>query len=216
MRAVVRRMCHHDGLGAGRLKGSSEFDLSLGKIIDTLRADYMAWFDRSPNFDIYDDSIVFQMDLITGRRLSELQGKRAYCRALTTLRTATTMAVREGEVQCSVQPWSPCDYTLRVNWTCNGHLAYQPLHISAISAYSLASKASLTAATHLPSHLIDRHKIEFLEIHPPSLKVLLRGAGGWNPRMSEPALALNRFHSPSDLQASDPLANLFQPESCKA
>jgi len=212
MRAAVRRMCRH-----GRLKGSSEFDLSLGKIIDTLRADYMAWFERSPNFDIYDESIVFEMDLVTGRRLSELQGKRSYCRVLNTLHTATTMAVREGQVKCSVQPWSPCDYTLRVNWTCSGHLAYQPLHISAISAYSLASKeVSLSAAAHLPSHLIDRHKIEFLEIHPPSLKVLLRGVGcgRWNDRMSEPALALNRYLL--ELQVADPLAIPFETESCKA
>lgn len=191
-------MCRHQGFDTGRLKGASDFQLSVGKIVDTLQADYLAWFERSPNFDIYDESIVFEMGLITGRQLSELQGKRAYCRLILGLQRLATLTVREGKVKCSVQPWSTCDYTLRVNWSCNGQLAYQPLHISAISAYSVAPKAALSVPAQLPWHLIDRHKIEFLEIHPPSLKYLLRGVG-WKPQMQhpEPALASKSFLRPS-------------------
>jgi len=213
----VRRLCRHRGYATAPRQGATDFQLSLGKIVDTLRADYGEWFERTPNFDIFDEHIVCEMDLM-GRQLSQLNGKRAYCRLLTTLQRATAMTVREGQVKCSVHPWSACDGTLRVNWTCTGQLGYQPLHISAISAYAVASEAS--SSERLPYHLIDRHKIDFLEIHPPSLKTFLRGIGwqpqsSWQPR-EEPALALNRFQSLAEVQAVVSEPRPFEAEACKA
>jgi len=193
---MVRQTFRRQGYCAGRPKGASQYQLSLGKIVDTLQADYPAVFDRSPNFDIYDDCVVFELGSGTafdGRQMSTLQGKRAYCRAILALQGLANRTVREGKVKCSVQQGSTCGYTLRVNWTCHGEIAIwrrQPLYISAISVYSVAPEASLSGNLPFPLHRIDRHKIEFVEIHPPSLRTLLLGAW-WVPQVKmEPSLAL--------------------------
>jgi len=210
-RPPPRQTLRQQGFGTGRSPGSSEFELSLGKIVDTLQADYPALFERSPNFDIYDECVVFELDLgnvgnaFEGRKLSALQGKRAYCRALLTLQRLAMKTVQDGKVKCSVQQWTPGDYTLRVNWTCNGMISAinTPLHISAISCYNIGAEASRhriitpdptihrSLPTNMPSHQIERHKIEILEIHPPSLRQLLRRMW-WNPqeKVTEPVMAL--------------------------
>jgi len=206
MKTMMRQTFRRQGYCAGRPKGASEYQISLGKIVDTLQADYPALFDRSPNFDIYDDCVVFELGSGTasdGKQMSALRGKRAYCRALLALQRLAKQTVREGRVKCSVQQGSPCDYSLRVNWTCNGELAAiaMPVYISAISTYSVAPEASLSGNLPFALHRIDRHKIEFLEIHPPSLRTLLLGAW-WKPQVQmEPSLALhgNRAESLSEL-----------------
>lgn len=197
MRTLMRQMVRCQGYGTGKV---SELELSLGKIIDTLRIDYPAWFERSPNLDIYDECVVFELDLgsaLNTRPRSALRGKRAYCRALLGLQRLAQGTVRDGKVKCSIQHGSPCQYTLRVNWTCNGELAAIrcPVYISAISVYSVASEASANVPADIPAHRIDRHKIEFLEIHPPSLGRVLHGVW-WQPQvqLAEPTLAMNSQH----------------------
>lgn len=211
MRSMMRQMLRCQGHGSGRPRPNSDLDLSFGKIVDTLQMDYPALFERSPNFDIYDECVVFELDLGSGhdgRKLSArpLRGKRAYCRALLALQGLARGTVRDGKVKCSIQHASPSDYTLRVNWTCHGQIAAlgYPLYIDAISVYSVASEASASEAT-LPLHRIDRHKIEFLEIHPPSLGRILHGVW-WQPqvhRVDEPVLAMSGQHclqSPAELE----------------
>jgi len=194
----------HCGYATGRPQGSSEFDLSLGKIVDTLRVDYPAMFERSPNFDIYDECIIFELDFgRTHENVRGLRGKRKYHRALITLQSLAMKTISNAKVECTVQLGSPYDYTLRVNWTCEGEISkiYGPLYMSAISLYSVSNEVSLGAADQLPLHRINRHKIEFVEIHPPLIRNLLPHFW-WQPQhhMAEPALALQEHSLASFLQ----------------
>lgn len=202
-----RQTLRFQGFGTGRRPGATDYELSLGKIVDTLTADYRDFFERSPDFDIYDDCVVFELGLGgeggEGRPPTALRGKRAYSRALLTLQRLATSTIRDGEVKCSVQHGPPCDELsdLRVNWTCNGHTVCfpMPVHISAISLYYIAplsvtqpcaTTAPLHVAAPFPSHRIHRHKIEFLEIHPPKLRSMLQW---WEPQLlvPQPALAVH-------------------------
>lgn len=161
-------------------RAPSEYDLSLGKIVDVLKCDYQAMFERPPNFDIYDEEIVFEL----GRpfhAVSALRGKRRYCRALSAVRQLSCSAVRDGRVWCKVADGQPYGHALRVHWTCEGSLKWSggSIYIDAISLYSVRAQRppveSLPTALQPLSHRIHRHCIEFVEIHPPSLRsVLLR------------------------------------------
>jgi len=204
----------HQGFATERPQGATEFELSVGKIVDTLRADYPALLERSPDFDIYDEGVVFELNLgaaFEGSPLSALRGKKAYRRALLTVQTIANTAVRDGRVECSVHVGHH-DHTLRVKWSCNGQIIAlaQPLYIDAISLYSIAPHASVCEATRVALHRIDRHKIEFLEVHPPSLRDMLRGM--WIPQvqMAEPSLALDgrQFESHYESPAKHPPASL--------
>lgn len=176
--------------GEGLPHSPTDYELSLGKIVDTLRSDYPAIFERGPDFEIYDKHVILEL----GRpfhAVSALHGKRAYCRALGTLQQLASSAVRDGTVTFHISDGTPYGHALRVHWTCRGQLRClgRPVHISAISLYSVAPQAP-TPAGCCPSlsHLINRHTLEFVEIHPPSLRSLLRGMW-WEP-LSQPQPAL--------------------------
>jgi hypothetical protein len=197
------RMLQYQGYGANRHGGASEFDLSLGRIVDTLRADYPAFFERSPDFDIYDEFIVFELGLGSSETKKTLRGKRNYRRVLSSLQNFAASTVRDGQVRCHIKPvLSSCNENLRVNWTCQGRFCLlSPLYISAISVYSIAPQARLSVSRSTPSHPIDRHAIEFLEIHPPSLRRMLMSSLWWIPQTRvAPVLAseANCFNSMTD------------------
>lgn len=168
-------------------RAPSEYDLNLGKIVDILKCDYPAMFERPPNFEIYDESIVFELGQ-PFHAVSALRGKRAYCRALSALRSLSCGAVRDGRVRCKVADGEPYGHALRVPWTCEGNLIWSgaDLYISAVSLYSIRPQmppplnsqnsddfAAAPTALRSLSHRIHRHCIEFVEIHPPSLRSLL-------------------------------------------
>jgi hypothetical protein len=181
--------CHgHQGFGAKHPAAVPDLQLSLGKIVDTLNADYPAFFERSPDYDIYDECILFEPRIasLDGRSFSAFKGKRAYRRALSTLQLLGKRTVTDGKIKCSIKFGSPCGHNLRVNWTCDGQFYCIPMYISAISVYSISPQAPTTGFL---SHRIHRHAIEFLEIHPPSLRKALTST--WSiPMRMEPALAL--------------------------
>eukprot|EP00927_Polykrikos_kofoidii_P055437 TRINITY_DN4968_c0_g1_i1.p1 TRINITY_DN4968_c0_g1~~TRINITY_DN4968_c0_g1_i1.p1 ORF type:complete len:347 (+),score=25.37 TRINITY_DN4968_c0_g1_i1:222-1262(+) len=170
----------------------SDYKLSLGKIVDTLRNDYPSIFERKPDFSIYDENVVLEL----GRpfhAVPALRGKRAYCRALTTLQNLAVSTVRDGTVSFHIGDGTAYGHTLRVNWTCRGQVRglCQPVYISAVSLYSVASQAvPVTNGSSMLSHLINRHALEFVEIHPPRLRSMLLGVW-WNRQMRplEPTLA---------------------------
>lgn len=195
----------HQSFGTNQHSGATDYELSLGKIVDTLTADYRAFFERNPDFDIYDDCVVFELGLGgedgEARTPTVLKGKRAYRRALLTLQRLTTSTLRDGKVKCSAQHGSICGGDVRVNWTCTGEVAWfpMPVYISAISIYYISPQAHLGVAAPIPSHRIHRHTIEFLEIHPPSLRRLLPW---WDLKVQvpQPTLAVHERHFESALE----------------
>lgn len=169
-------------------RAPSEYELSRGKIVDILKCDYPAMFERTPNFEIYDESIIFELGQ-PFHAVRAVRGKRAYCRALSTLRRLSCSTVRDGRVWCKVADGQPYGHDLRVPWTCEGMLRLPTpvrIYISAVSLYSIRPQippplnsqkrddfAAAPAALRSLSHRIHRHCIEFVEIHPPSLRSVL-------------------------------------------
>jgi len=179
----------------------TEYELSLGKIVDTLKNDYPAFFEREPNFDIYDDHLVFEL----GRPfhgVSALHGKQSYRRALLALQRLGRGALSDGTVACQVHDGTPYGHALKVAWQCNGSmLGKRCVHISAISLYSVNHQAEKETDVSL-AHRVHKHSIEFLEIHPPSLRSLLLGQW-WRPQSRlEPVLALRPGESCAQLLPS--------------
>eukprot|EP00747_Dinoflagellata_sp_TGD_P214551 gnl/TRDRNA2_/TRDRNA2_87395_c0_seq1.p1 gnl/TRDRNA2_/TRDRNA2_87395_c0~~gnl/TRDRNA2_/TRDRNA2_87395_c0_seq1.p1 ORF type:complete len:274 (+),score=19.92 gnl/TRDRNA2_/TRDRNA2_87395_c0_seq1:363-1184(+) len=166
----------------------TDYELSLGHIIDTLRNDYPAFFERSPDWDIYGDSIELEL----GHPLEavpRLHGKKSYQYALSALRRMGSRVVRDGNVVCRIKDRTTSidGSALRVHWHCSGHISLlgtlTPLYISAISAYKLAPRDTgavqpvqleqiqgPTGSRPLLSHVIHKHTIEFIEIQPPTLR----------------------------------------------
>lgn len=175
----------------GEPKGATDYELSLGKIVDTLRRDYPDFFERGPDFGIYDDSVVFELGQ-PFHSVGALRGKRAYSRAIAGLQALARGTVKDGTVNCTICDGAPFGHALKVPWQLHGSMLGERcgVHVSAISLYSIAPQAPQTADGRLPtlSHRIHRHCIEFLEIHPPSLRSLLLSLW-WRPQLQS-ALAL--------------------------
>mmetsp|Transcript_128393 Transcript_128393/g.256457 ORF Transcript_128393/g.256457 Transcript_128393/m.256457 type:complete len:301 (+) Transcript_128393:224-1126(+) len=186
-------------------RAPSEYDLSLGKIVDILKCDYPAMFERPPNFEIYDEDIVFELGQ-PFHAVSALRGKQRYRRVLSAIRGLSCSAVQDGRVRCTVADGQPYGHALRVPWTCEGSLIWSGarIHISAVSLYSIRAQMPLPpgsqkshgiaadpSAVQSLSHRIHRHCIKFVEIHPPSIRsVLLRGSWRYQACNMDPVFAL--------------------------
>eukprot|EP00930_Biecheleria_cincta_P060483 TRINITY_DN46120_c0_g1_i1.p1 TRINITY_DN46120_c0_g1~~TRINITY_DN46120_c0_g1_i1.p1 ORF type:complete len:293 (-),score=35.79 TRINITY_DN46120_c0_g1_i1:226-1104(-) len=156
-------------------KGQNDYELSRGKIIDILSRDYPDFFERSPDFDVYDDSVSLEF----GRPLEEprtlARGKPAYCRALLTARTLGSTMIRNGSISCQVCDGRPYGCALRVHWTCRGQVwsiaGFRDFQISAVSYYSLALQApDRSGAYQVLAYRINKHTLDIMEIHPSSLR----------------------------------------------
>mmetsp|Transcript_40076 Transcript_40076/g.87520 ORF Transcript_40076/g.87520 Transcript_40076/m.87520 type:complete len:287 (+) Transcript_40076:334-1194(+) len=162
---------------------ATDYELSRGRIVDVLRRDYPDFFERTPDYDIYDDGIVLEVG-DPFRAMGSLRGKAKYKKVLTALQSIGRLVVSNGTVTCRVYPWEEHGYALRVPWQCHGCLRIlgrrEPLHLSAVSVYSLvpqiAFPGSETAGKAWLTHKISRHRLDFLEIHPPSLRSFLLGS----------------------------------------
>lgn len=110
--------------GNSQHPSATDYELSLGRIVDTLTADNRAVFEWNPDFDIYDNRVVFELglggDSDERRTPTLLKGKEAYRRALPALQRLATSTLRNGTVKCSMHHGSPYGGSLRVNWTCTG------------------------------------------------------------------------------------------------
>lgn len=156
-------------------KGQNDYELSLGKITDTLRSDYPEFFERSPDFNVYDESISLEF----GRPLEEpktlARGKTAYCRALLAARTiGSSSMIRNCLISSQVCDGRPYGCALRVHWTCGGQVwlgKYRDFQISAVSYYSLAPQApDRSGAYQFLAYRINKHTLDIMEIHPGSLR----------------------------------------------
>jgi len=183
---------------SGTPRRPTDYELSLGKIMDTLQNDYPAFFERLPNFEIYDDSIVLEL----GRpfhAVSALHGKRKYRGAIAALQRLGITAVRGGMVRCRIADGTQYGHAVKVAWECSGTMVgFCPVHISAISLYSvtpqvpsLDGKPELECSPAL-SHRVHRHAIEFVEIQPPSLRSLLLRSWWQRQTQVEPVFAMGQ------------------------
>lgn len=186
--------------------GPSEYELDLGKITDVLVRDYRGFFEHEPTLGIYNEDIVFRVGRPFADALSEartaVRGRRAYCRGLSAFRGVTRTTVRHADVACSISDGTPYGHALRVDWRFQGdmRLLMCPVYIQAISLYSIAPRVAAAApegaapegaapgikdsgggrGAGVLSHGVHRHTVEFVEIHPPSLRSLLQKAL-WQP-----------------------------------
>jgi len=202
-RHVGHLQCHANAFpcqASGAPRRPTDYELSLGKIVDTLKGDYPAFFERLPNFEIYDDGVVFELGQ-PFHSVSALRGKRVYRRALGALQRLGSTTLRNGAVRCRIADGSQYGHALRVSWECQGNIVWSdcPIFVSAISLYSvtpqvpsLGGSPVLECSTAL-SHRIHRHTIEFVEIQPPSLRSLLLRMW-WQPHSRvEPVLAMDQW-----------------------
>lgn len=162
---------------ANPLNSPSDYDLSLGKIIDTLRCDYPAMCERRPDFAIYDEGIAFELGAPFDLK-SVLRGKRTYRRALLTLQKVARGFLYDDSVTvtCKFYDGKSISTALKVPWTCRGFIrgSNRPMYISGISHYSIAERSQgirvSSSGTMSLSHTIHHHTIDFVEIEPPSLR----------------------------------------------
>lgn len=189
-------------------RGCSEYELSVGKIADTLQKDYPAIFEREPDFGLYQKHVLLELG-----QPFHVSKVVAYQRALSSLLRLGKACVRNGKVFCQVCDGKPYGHALRVHWTCVGQLgtksAWTPLNISAVSLYSVDKEVPRADEDEARlAYKVSRHVIEFTEINPPSIRSLLQNLW-WRAQVDqrEPALALKPLPSlsaaaslPSDVE----------------
>lgn len=90
-------------------KGPSEFQLNLGRVIDTLRVDHPRFFSHRPDFSIFSDNVVL-CDPSGEQRLS---GKDAYARMFDALRFIRRGAMQDATLTHRLVV---SDRTIRVRW----------------------------------------------------------------------------------------------------
>lgn len=168
------RLTFGPDLGYEPPKEPDEYELSIGKITDVLRSDYPDFFERSPDFGIYDEHVTLEL----GKPLEEpkvlARGKSRYCRRLLAMRRICSSMVRNGTVSCQVCDGRPYGSALRVYWKCQGEIwlgSAREFHISAVSYYSVAPQLpDRSEALQFLAHRINRHTIDITEIRPSSLQ----------------------------------------------
>lgn len=151
-------------------RGCSEFDLDRGKIIDTLKTDYPDFFERPPDFGIYDDGIVFDFGWPVASRVV-VQGKQRYVWLLRLLQGFARRLISGGVVTCALSNHLVTGRreVVKVHWKCEGEFFKQSVRISANSMYTIGKSANMGQEPRM-HHRVCRHTVEFLEIHPPRLK----------------------------------------------
>lgn len=160
------------------------YRLSLGKITDTLRLDYEEFFDRKPDFSIYDPAVVLQLRKPWSEPKQMAGCKQTYVGIVKAMRTFCKKFLHEGSVECQVCDGRPYGCDLRVHWTCKGHVNWigeTSVMISAISLYTLKHCDDVDQdelAWRVHSHIID-----VTEIRPCSLRNQLM-----NSEAAEPSL----------------------------
>lgn len=183
--------------------------MSLGKIKRTLQSDYLAFFEREPNFDIYDEGIVFEL----GRPFhaaTPLRGMPAYRRALRALRALSQRTMTDGTVRCMISSGEEYGHDLKVAWTCEGTITisrlylYQPIYISAISLYKVAPRSSPAPRDTWLSHPIKQHSLEFTEMYPPSIRSIMQTLWWQRQEHLQPVLALGVAASQSPMHFGEP------------
>merc|ERR1719357_691867 len=73
----------------------TEYELSRGKIIDTLQQDYADFYQREPNFDIYDEAVCLEIGN-PPHGVRAVNGKSRYIGFIRGLRRVLRGAVSDG------------------------------------------------------------------------------------------------------------------------
>lgn len=151
----------------------SGYVLSLGKITDILRADHECFFQRPQDFGIYAEDIAFSLSKPQDGRVI-FHGKRKYEHVLTLCRGVICRVVSDGEVQFRILKADCDDHALKVRWSLRGTMVgiKSPVFVDAISLYSVGPAPSFQD-DQLLTHKVNKHTVEFVEVHPPCLRDLI-------------------------------------------
>lgn len=174
----ARDLVHNESSSSAEPRRSTEYELSLGYIQDTLRSDYLVFFERSPNLEIYNDHVICELSSPPFQL-----GPRpvTYRSALSRLRQVTCSIVEHGVVRCSVYTGRHYGHDLKVYWQCTGYMlgCCRPVNVTAISLYSIAPKAPGDPGEGPEccqlAYRVSHHAIEFIEVDPPPLRQLIFG-----------------------------------------
>mmetsp|Transcript_8618 Transcript_8618/g.24015 ORF Transcript_8618/g.24015 Transcript_8618/m.24015 type:complete len:299 (-) Transcript_8618:71-967(-) len=167
--------------GTDKTRGSSEYELDRGHIVDTLQNDYASFFERPLDFDIYHEGIVLEFGPPFAS-FPPLRGKANYRRTLGALQQGlASSTVRGGRMTCQVSDGAAFGHAVRVRWWCNGNFFDIPFCVEGISSYSLARQRTReVGVAHQLSYRVSRHAIQFVQFQPPNLRKLVHV--WWKPQ----------------------------------
>mmetsp|Transcript_8617 Transcript_8617/g.24008 ORF Transcript_8617/g.24008 Transcript_8617/m.24008 type:complete len:265 (-) Transcript_8617:178-972(-) len=138
--------------GTDKTRGSSEYELDRGHIVDTLQNDYASFFERPLDFDIYHEGIVLEFGPPFAS-FPPLRGKANYRRTLGALQQGlASSTVRGGRMTCQVSDGAAFGHAVRVRWWCGVTVtssifpfawrAYPPTHLRGRGPEKWASRTS--------------------------------------------------------------------------
>ena len=178
----------------------NEYQLNLGKSIDSLRRDYPRMLRAPPDFSIFTDNILLKGAASKHR----LEGIEAYTRVFDALRFIRNTTMVHDEVGARIVV---SDGKIRVRWnaklTMTAPFAALPglardeegrpiVYVDGVSVYDVNSKGYLS-----------KHQLENIVVTPPELQgavdLALFWPGRFNPRIPVPAVA-PFLHHPSSLE----------------
>ena len=139
-----------EGESTGRRRPPSEYELNVGRVVDTLRSDYPELLSREPDFSIYTEDVTLADP--SGLRL---RGKDKYRRVFEGLRFLRTTVMRDAEITYRIVL---VDATVRVRWNAKlwvrdmiGHPNL--VHVDGVSVYELDEGGKVAA-----------HRVENIEL----------------------------------------------------
>ena len=139
-----------EGESTGRRRPPSEYELTVGRVVDTLRSDYPELLSREPDLSIYTEEVMF-----TDPSGLRLRGKDKYRRVFEGLRFLRTTVMRDAEITYRLVV---VDATVRVRWNAKlwvrdmiGHPTL--VHVDGVSVYELDEGGNVSA-----------HRVENIEL----------------------------------------------------
>ena len=142
-------------------KGPSEFELNLGKCIDTLRMDVPEFADREFQWDIYTDDVE-----LSDPQAVQARGLASYKQFFAMVRAFRRFAVRDVSVTYKLRyDWAGkrVIVTWYSEWTMKGwpQIGARPTHVDAVSYFSLTDEGFVY------KHEVDRVQINGQMLSPP-------------------------------------------------
>ncbi|KAJ1636251.1 hypothetical protein T492DRAFT_960672 [Pavlovales sp. CCMP2436] len=166
-----------------------DFRLNVGKVIDTLQADYPVLFEEAPDFSIFEPGIE-----LTDPSGVSIRGINMYrpCFSLLRLARYAMASVEMKSKVCYAAGWDP--YKVRVRWNLSFSTMLSPgrtYFVDGVSAYTL-SDSGLVKLHELQNVIINGREVEqpFLQwFNPlnPRGAVAILGGLSFTPRVELPA-----------------------------
>lgn len=138
-------------------KTPSEFELNLGKAIDTLKMDVPDFPNRELQWDIYTDDVV-----LADPQAVQARGLNSYMQFFSMVRTFRRFMIDDAEVTYKLRyDWS--GKRIIVTWYSTWHLKMtsKPAHVDAVSYFHLNEEGKIF------KHEVDRVSMNGQDMSPP-------------------------------------------------